>query len=248
MRRRRRREPDPFDGILLVDKPTDWTSHDVVAKIRNFFKFAKVGHGGTLDPLATGLLVLLVGKGTKLSDRIMTGDKVYEGTLHLGINTNTQDADGEIIEENDASHITREMVEEVIAKHFMGDIEQIPPMVSAIKKNGVPLYKMARKGQEIEREPRKIHVYEFEILEFENPIVKFRVKSTKGTYVRTLAYDIGTKLGVGGSLDALRRTNSGELSVTDAHTIEELLECDRENIAEKAVLVSELIPEKDKSE
>ena len=241
MRRRRKREPDPFDGILLVDKPTDWTSHDVVAKIRNYFKFDKVGHGGTLDPLATGLLVLLIGKGTKLSDRIMTGDKVYEGTLHLGINTNTQDADGEIIEENDASHITREMVEQVIAEHFMGDIEQIPPMVSAIKKNGVPLYKMARKGQEIEREPRKIHVYEFDILEFRNPIVKFRVKSTKGTYVRTLAYDIGTRLGVGGSLDALRRTHSGELSVEEACTMEELLACDRENIAEKAVLLTDLI-------
>lgn len=243
MRNRKKREPDPFDGILLVDKPTDWTSHDVVAKIRNNFKLAKVGHGGTLDPLATGLLVLLIGKGTKLSDFIMKGDKVYEGTLHLGINTNSQDADGEITEENDASHITKEMVENVIAENFMGDIEQIPPMVSAIKKNGVPLYKMARKGVEIEREPRKIHVYEFDVLEFNNPLVKFRVKSTKGTYVRTLAYDIGTKLGVGGSLDALRRTNSGPLSVENAHAVEELLKCDRETLSEKAVLLTDLIQE-----
>ena len=241
MRRRRRREPDPFDGILLVDKPTDWTSHDVVAKVRNYFKLNKVGHGGTLDPLATGLLVLLIGKGTKLSDRIMKGDKVYEGTLHLGITTNTQDADGEVLEEKDASHITREMVEQVIADQFTGDIEQIPPMVSAIKKDGVPLYKLARKGQEIEREPRRITIFEFQVLEFENPLVKFRVKSTKGTYVRTLAHDIGRELGVGGSLDALRRTASGPLSVDKAFTLDEILECDRETLNEKAVLLSDMI-------
>ena len=241
MRKRRRREPDPFDGILLVDKPTDWTSHDVVAKIRNYFKLNKVGHGGTLDPLATGLLVLLIGKGTKLSDRIMKGDKTYEGTLHLGVATNTQDADGEVLEEKDASHITREMVEQVIADQFMGDIEQIPPMVSAIKKDGVPLYKMARKGQEIEREPRKITVFEFDVLEFDNPLVTFRVKSTKGTYVRTLAHDIGNELGVGGSLDALRRTASGPLAVDKAYTMEEILECDRETLGNKAILLSDMM-------
>ena len=241
MRHRKRRAPDPYDGILLVDKPTDWTSNDVVVKIRNFFKFSKVGHGGTLDPLATGLLVLLIGKGTKLSERIMTGDKTYEGVLHLGITTNTQDADGEILEEKDASHITREAVEAIIQKNYMGDIEQIPPMVSAIKKDGVPLYKMARKGQEIEREPRKIHVFEFEILKFENPLVTFRVKSTKGTYVRTLAYDIGNDLGVGGSLDALRRTDSGPLSVEKAHTMEEILACDRESIGEKIIHLADMI-------
>lgn len=241
MRSRRRREPDPFDGILLVDKPTDWTSHDVVAKIRNYFKLSKVGHGGTLDPLATGLLVLLIGKGTKLSDRIMKGDKVYEGTLHLGVTTNTQDADGEVLEEKDASHITREMVEQLIADKFMGNIEQIPPMVSAIKKDGVPLYKMARKGQEIERDPRKITVFEFDILAFDNPMVRFRVKSTKGTYVRTLAHDIGNKLGVGGSLDALRRTESGPLTVDKAYTMDEILECDRETLEQKAILLSDMI-------
>ncbi|WP_372809075.1 tRNA pseudouridine(55) synthase TruB [Pontiella sp.] len=241
MRPRRRREPDPFDGILLVDKPSEWTSHDVVAKIRNYFKLAKVGHGGTLDPLATGLLVMLIGKGTKLSDRIMGGDKVYEGTIHLGITTNSQDADGEILEEKDASHITREDVEKVIAENFMGDIEQIPPMVSAIKKNGVPLYKMARKGQEIEREPRKITIFEFDVLEFANPLVTFRVKSTKGTYVRTLAHDIGHLLGVGGSLDALRRTASGPLTIDRAHTMEEILECDRETLEQKAILLSDMI-------
>jgi len=239
-RPRRKREPDPFDGILLVDKPTEWTSHDVVAKIRNHFKFNKVGHGGTLDPLATGLLVLLIGKGTKLSDRIMGGDKTYAGTIHLGVTTHSQDRDGEVLEEKDASHITREQVEAAI-QNYLGDIEQIPPMVSAIKKNGVPLYKMARKGQEIEREPRKIHVSSFEITGFDNPFVQFRVKSTKGTYVRTLAHDLGNDLGVGASLHELRRTGSGPLDISKSHTMEEILACDRETIGEKMILLSDMM-------
>ncbi|NLX25840.1 MAG: tRNA pseudouridine(55) synthase TruB [Lentisphaerae bacterium] len=241
MRARNRRGPDPYDGLLLVDKPTDWTSNDVVVKVRNFFKFSKVGHGGTLDPLATGLLVLLIGKGTKLSDRIMGGDKTYEGILHLGVTTNTQDADGEVLEEKDTSHITLEQIEAVIRENYLGDIEQIPPMVSAIKKDGVPLYKMARKGQEIEREPRKIHVSSFEILGFDNPLVTFRVTSTKGTYVRTLAHDIGNDLGVGGSLDALRRTASGPLSIDQAHSLESILTCDRGTISEKIIHLTDLI-------
>ncbi len=241
MRQRRRRAPDPYDGLLLVDKPSDWTSNDVVVKIRNHFRFSKVGHGGTLDPLATGLLVLLIGKGTKLSDRIMGGDKTYEGVLRLGVSTNTQDADGEILEEKDAAHITREQVEAVIRERYLGDIEQIPPMVSAIKKDGVPLYKLARKGQEIEREPRRIHVSSFEVLDFDNPLVTFRVKSTKGTYVRTLAHDIGNDLGVGGRLDALRRTASGPLTVDKAHTMEEILACDRESVSEKIIHLADMI-------
>jgi tRNA pseudouridine55 synthase len=240
MRNRRRREPDPFDGILLVDKPSEWTSHDVVAKIRNHFKLNKVGHGGTLDPLATGLLVLMIGKGTKLSDRIMGGDKTYEGTIHLGITTDSQDSDGEILEEKDASHITREQVETAI-QSYLGDIEQIPPMVSAIKKDGVALYKLARQGKIIEREPRKIHIYSFEVLGFDNPLVQFRVKSTKGTYVRTLAHDLGNDLGVGGSLDALRRTASSHLDIEKAHTMEEILACDRDSIPEKMILLSDMI-------
>lgn len=239
MRNRRRRGPDPYDGILLVDKPTEWTSNDVVVKIRNHFKLSKVGHGGTLDPLATGLLVLLIGKGTKLSDRIMGGDKTYEGTIHLGITTNSQDRDGEVIDEKDASHITREQVEAAI-QNYLGDIEQIPPMVSAIKKDGVALYKLARKGKEIEREPRKIHVYSFEVTDFDNPLVKFRVKSTKGTYVRTLAHDLGNDLGVGASLDALRRTGSGSLDLSNAHTLDQILECDRETLGEKIILLSDM--------
>lgn len=234
------REPDPFDGLLLVDKPSDWTSNDVVVKIRNHFRFAKVGHGGTLDPLATGLLVLLIGKATKLSDRIMGGDKVYEGTIRLGVATSTQDADGEILEQKDASAITREQVEAAMQR-YLGDIEQIPPMVSAIKKDGVPLYKLARKGQEIEREARKIHIYSYELLGFDNPLVAFRVKSTKGTYVRTLAHDLGNDLGVGGSLDALRRTQSGPLSVDQSFTLEQILACNRETIGEKILHLTDML-------
>lgn len=239
-RSRRQRDPDPYDGILLVDKPTEWTSHDVVAKIRNHFKFNKVGHGGTLDPLATGLLVLLIGKGTKLSDRIMGGDKTYEGSIHLGVTTHSQDRDGEILEEKDASHITREQVEAAI-QNYLGDIEQIPPMVSAIKKDGVALYKLARKGKEIEREPRKIHIYSFEVTGFNNPFVQFRVKSTKGTYVRTLAHDIGNDLGVGASLHDLRRTESGPLNLEKAHAMEEILACDRDSIGEKIILIHDMV-------
>lgn len=240
MRNRKRHAPDPYDGILLVNKPTTWTSSDVVVKIRNHFKFSKVGHGGTLDPLATGLLVLLIGKGTKLSDRVMGGDKVYEGVIHLGVTTNSQDADGEILEEKDASHITQEQVEAAI-QNYLGDIEQIPPMVSAIKKDGVPLYKLARKGVEIEREPRKIHVFSYDVLEFNNPLVKFRVKSTKGTYVRTLAHDLGNDLGVGGSLNALSRTESGPLNLDKAYTMEEILACDRETIGEKIIHLTDML-------
>lgn len=236
----RQREPDPFDGLLLVDKPSDWTSNDVVVKIRNHFRFAKVGHGGTLDPLATGLLVLLIGKATKLSDRIMGGDKVYEGTIRLGVATSTQDADGEILEQKDASAITREQVEAAMQR-YIGDIEQIPPMVSAIKKDGVPLYKLARKGQEIEREARKIHIYSYDLLGFDNPLVAFRVKSTKGTYVRTLAHDLGNDLGVGGSLDALRRTQSGPLSVDRAFTLDQILACNRETIGEKILHLTDML-------
>jgi tRNA pseudouridine55 synthase len=237
---RRRREPDPYDGILLVDKPAGWTSHDVVAKIRNHFKFSKVGHGGTLDPLATGLLVLLIGKGTKLSARIMGGDKIYEGTVRLGVTTDSQDRDGAVLEEHDTEAVTRSRVEAAM-RNYIGDIEQIPPMVSAIKKDGVALYKMARKGKEVEREPRAIHVFSFELTDFNNPYFDFRIKSSKGTYVRTLAHDIGQDLGTGGSLHALRRVGSGPLSVDQACTMEEILACDRETIGSRIIHLSDMI-------
>ena len=213
----------PLDGLLLVDKPSGPTSHDVVAQIRRRFRIPKVGHGGTLDPMATGLLVILLGKGTKISDRVMGHDKTYEGTFRLGVETDSQDADGQIVAEKDAAAVTAAQVEEQF-KLRLGDQMQLPPMVSAIKIKGVPLYKLARKGETVERQPRFIHVYRFELLDFTPPDVRFRVECTKGTYVRTLAHDVGQALGVGAHLVALRRTKIGQIDGAQAHPLAELLE------------------------
>ena len=210
------------DGILLVDKPAGPTSHDIVDKVRKTFKLDKVGHGGTLDPQATGLLVLLIGRGTKLSNSLMGSDKCYEGTLRLGSSTDSQDAAGKELSSAPFEHITQEMLETTMAT-FNGDQMQIPPMVSAIKKDGVPLYKLARKGKTVEREPKFIHLYKFSLNTFGLPDSTFEVLCTKGTYVRTLCHDIGEKLGCGGHLAQLRRTRSGHLSIDDAVGFEELI-------------------------
>jgi len=211
-----------FDGVLLVDKPVGPTSHDIVNAIRRTFRIEKVGHGGTLDPNATGLLVVLLGKGTKLSDQLMGGDKAYTGVMRLGRVTSSQDRDGETLEENPWEHVTRAQVEEKM-DGFLGDIFQTPPMVSAIKIEGVPLYKLARKGQEVERKPRFIHIFRFAVTEWAPPLVTFDVLCTKGTYVRTLAHDVGQALGCGASLEALRRTRSGLFDVKDAMPFENIL-------------------------
>lgn len=212
----------PLDGVLLVDKPAGPTSHDVVHRIRKTFRIDKVGHGGTLDPNATGLLVILLGKGTKLSDRIMGGDKAYTGEMRLGRTTSTQDCEGETLEEKLWQTVTREQVEAQMAA-LTGDLFQTPPMVSAIKIDGVPLYKLARKGQEVERKPRFIHVYRMTLTAWAPPLATFDVLCTKGTYVRTLAHDIGQALGCGACLDALRRTESGAFHVNDALPLDEIL-------------------------
>ncbi len=230
------------DGILLVDKPAGFTSHDVVAKFRSTFRLKKVGHGGTLDPSATGLLILLLGRGTKLSDRIMGGDKAYEGTMMLGMATTTQDADGEVTQERDASHVTREMLEDAMAR-FKGDTMQMPPMVSAIKQNGVPLYKLARKGMDVERAARLIHLYEFRLLEFNPPHADFSVRCTKGTYVRTLCADIGEALGCGAHLLRLRRTRSGAMSLKDALPLADILQMSRTQLQQRIIPVHAMIRE-----
>ncbi|MBN1269192.1 MAG: tRNA pseudouridine(55) synthase TruB [Kiritimatiellae bacterium] len=221
---------DP-DGLLLVDKPAGWTSHDVVAKIRGHFGLRKVGHGGTLDPMATGLLVVLVGRGTKLSQYVMGTDKIYEGTLHLGVTTDTDDVDGKVTGERPAAHVTREVLEAEMRKRE-GDLMQTPPMVSAIKKDGVPLYKLARRGQTVEREPRLIHLYEFSLLAFEPPNARFRLRCTKGTYVRTLCAEVGEALGCGAFLEQLRRTRSGRLDLDQARPLKDLLALDLPQFAE----------------
>ncbi|MCB1070527.1 MAG: tRNA pseudouridine(55) synthase TruB [Kiritimatiellae bacterium] len=217
------RDISPWDGLLLVDKPSGMTSHDVVHRIRRTFKIKKVGHGGTLDPMATGLLLILTGRGTKLSGDCMGSDKIYTGTMTLGITTDSQDADGTPLETRPFESVSREAVEAAM-KQLTGDIHQVPPMVSAIKKNGVPLYKLARKGETVEREPRLIHVYRFVIDRFSLPEIDFTVSCTKGTYVRTLAADLGEMVGCGAHLTALRRTASGQFSLEEAKPLNELLE------------------------
>ena len=217
------RDLDPWDGLLLVDKPAGPTSHDIVDYVRRHLQLRKVGHGGTLDPNATGLLIILLGRGTRLSNQVMGGDKTYEGVMRLGITTDTQDIDGEILEQKDAADITRAQVEAEFAT-WRGDIMQTPPMVSAIKKNGVPLYKLARKGETVEREARLIHLYGLDLLDFAPPDIRFRLRCTKGTYVRTICHDAGQHLGVGAHLAELRRTQSGDFDVKDALPLKQVLD------------------------
>ncbi len=224
----------PLDGVLLVDKPAGPTSHDVVHRIRKTFRIDKVGHGGTLDPNATGLLVILIGKGTKLSDRIMGGDKAYTGEMRLGRTTSTQDCEGETLEEKPWQDVTREQVEAQMAA-LTGDLFQTPPMVSAIKIDGVPLYKLARKGQEVERKPRFIHVYRMTLKIWAPPLVTFDVLCTKGTYVRTLAHDLGQALGCGACLDNLRRTESGAFHVNDALPLDEIRALTPDQLAARVI-------------
>jgi len=213
----------PFltDAVLLVDKPKEWTSFDVVNMVRSRFNIPKVGHCGTLDPAASGLLVLMLGKFTKLSQKFSGEDKIYQSNVLLGTETDSQDMDGKIISESDYSQITEEQVREVIAS-FLGVQEQIPPMFSAKKQGGKRLYKLARQGIEVEREAKEINIESIEIEEINLPHIKFTVKCSKGTYIRTLASDIGKKLGCGAVLFDLRRTLSGKFDLADAITIETL--------------------------
>ena len=213
---------DSFDGAVLIDKPVGPTSHDVVDAIRRKFGIKKVGHCGTLDPNATGLLIIVLGKGTKLSEKLMGGDKVYEGTMKFGETTNSYDADGELVTSLPVPPMTLDELNEAAAT-FQGDQMQMPPMVSAIKVGGVPLYKMARKGIEIERKPRLVRIYTFRFTQYEEPIGHFRVACTKGTYVRSIAHDIGQKLGCGAHLKTLRRLVSGKFDVKDALLLDDVL-------------------------
>ena len=223
------RDADPYDGVIVVDKPGGPTSHDIVDQMRRAFGIKKVGHGGTLDPMATGVLIILTGRGTKLSQRFMGSDKTYEGTIKLGIATNSQDAEGEIISEADPSHVTEDQLKDEMVKR-VGDSFQKPPMVSAVKVDGVPLYKHARKGKTVERKSRLIHVYEFSPLFFALPSADFRLRCTKGTYVRTLCSDIGESLGCGAHLTRLNRTQSGKISIKDATPYEDIMHMNRREL------------------
>ncbi len=207
--------PLVLDGALNLSKPAGWTSHDVVEKLRRSLGIRKVGHAGTLDPMATGVLPILLGKGTRVSEYLVEWDKEYETVLRLGQETDTQDATGAVIRERSVAGITEEAIRAAAAQ-FSGTLQQVPPMYSALKVEGRPLYKMARAGKTVDRAPRAITIHQLQVLKIEIPDVFFRVTCSKGTYVRTLCADIGQALGVGGHLRQLCRTKVGPFHIEDA--------------------------------
>ena len=230
-----------MEGILLVDKPTDHTSHDVVARLRGKLRMKRVGHAGTLDPMATGLLIILVGKATRVSQYLMSLDKEYEGTIELGKVTDTQDAEGEVLESIPVPAFSEADILAAV-KSFLGDQYQTPPMYSAVKIDGVPLYKSARKGEEVEREPRFIRVMSWEITRFSLPRLDFRLRCTKGTYVRTLAHDLGRKLGCGAHLAALRRTASDKFHISQALTLDQINALSLPEIEKRLIAPRDAVP------
>jgi len=212
-------------GFLLVDKAEGVTSHDVVNAVRRKLGIRRVGHAGTLDPVCSGLLVLAVGPATRLLRFLALEPKEYVGTFRLGETTNTQDAEGEVVERRDVGALTLEQIRDA-AREFVGQILQVPPMYSAVKIQGKKLYEYARRGEDVPREPRPIRVFRFDILSYDPPDAEFRVQCSGGTYVRTLAHDLGEKLGVGAHLRQLRRTACGAFRVEDAVTVDDLSEED----------------------
>jgi tRNA pseudouridine55 synthase len=222
----------PPEGVLLVDKAEGMTSHDVVAVVRRQLGMKKVGHCGTLDPIATGLLLITIGRGTKVQDLLMSEDKEYVGTLTLGATTTTQDREGKVLETKPVPHLIESKIRAAFDK-FRGDFYQIPPMVSAKKHGGVPLYKLARQGKVVEREPRFVHVYRYSIDQIALPEINFSVLCSKGFYVRTYAHDIGEMLGCGAHLKSLRRTKSGRFDVGDAISVDEIRNSPRDHITSK---------------
>jgi tRNA pseudouridine55 synthase len=237
--RKKQEEYTGPSGVLLVDKAPDMTSHDVVAIARRALNTKKIGHCGTLDPMATGLLMLVIGRATKIQDLLMSEDKVYEGTLTLGERTSTQDKQGEVLETREVGDYSESDIKAAF-EAFTGEFEQLPPMVSAIKMGGVPLYKLARKGQVVERKLRPVRVDEFEVKRVELPEVDFRVNCTKGFYVRTYANDIGEKLGCGAHLSGLRRTNSGKFTLDRSVTVAQLKEPDPEVLMKALISLAEI--------
>jgi len=197
-----------INGVLAIDKPSGWSSHDVVQQVRRLSGIRRVGHAGTLDPLATGLLILCLGKATRLLEYVTELPKRYEATIRLGQSTNTYDAEGTVTEEKTLD-FTRPQFDAALNR-FRGPIQQLPPMFSAIKQNGQPLYKLARQGIEVERKTRQVTIYELTVQEYALPLVRLRVSCSAGTYIRSLAHDLGQQLGCGGHLIALRRTAIGD--------------------------------------
>ena len=214
-----------LDGILIVNKPSGITSHDVVDFVRRKFNIKRVGHAGTLDPMATGVLVMLLGKATKLSNTFTSDDKVYVAKVFFGKKTDTQDSQGKVIEETNIESLDIEDIKKAL-DNFKGETEQIPPMVSAIKYKGKKLYQLARAGKTVERAPRKIKITDIEILDFNFPEMTFRVRCSKGTYVRTLCEDIGKSLGVPSHMSSLVRSASGDFLLKDSKSLDDVNEKD----------------------
>ena len=210
------------NGILVIDKPAGWTSQDVAAKLRGVFHERRVGHGGTLDPMATGVLPIFIGRATRAAEFAESAEKEYIAGLRLGLVTNTQDTTGEALEARPVS-VTREEVQTALQR-FLGQISQIPPMYSAIKINGQKLYELARKGKEVARKPRSITIHELELQEGGGAEYLLRVRCSKGTYVRTLCHDLGAALGCGGCMSSLRRTRAGSFTLEQALTMQQVLE------------------------
>ncbi|MEX2503726.1 MAG: tRNA pseudouridine(55) synthase TruB [Egicoccus sp.] len=222
---RKRRSPDDVDGILVVDKPSGPTSHDVVQVVRRAAGQKRVGHTGTLDPAATGVLVVCLGRATKLVQHLQAGQKTYAAQLVLGVVTSSQDADGEVLARTSAAGLDEQRVCEALTR-FQGEIEQVPPMVSAVKVGGERLHELARRGEEVERKARRVTIHDLVLDAYdadtdpEHPRVSFLVTCSAGTYVRTLAHDLGEMLGVGASLTSLRRVANGPFGVDDAHDLD----------------------------
>ncbi len=230
---------ETIDGVLLVDKAEGMTSHDVVALVRRQLGIKKVGHCGTLDPIATGLLILTLGRGTKIQDLLMSEDKEYAGTFTLGVTTSTQDRQGDVIQERPVPELDENQIRAAFEK-FRGDFYQMPPMVSAKKHGGVPLYKLARQGKVVEREPRLVHVYRYTIDRIALPEIDFSVVCSKGFYVRTYVHDIGELLGCGAHLKSLRRTKSGRFDVAKTISVDEIKNAPREEILGRLLSLPEV--------
>lgn len=235
-RPKKRQDPPGPAGFLIVDKPVGWTSHDVVDAARRWFGVRRIGHLGTLDPLATGVLPLAVRQATKLAPFLADGLKIYVGTIHLGVATDTFDAEGRVVHRHDGPLPDEAQVRAAL-EAFVGEIEQIPPMYSSVKKGGVPLYRLARRGEEVEREPRKVTIHEISMPHYAPPEVGIEVSCAPGTYVRTLAADLGEQLGCGAHLSSLRRIRSGPFHLERARTPEAF-----ESLAEAGELEAALLP------
>ena len=211
-----------MNGIVIVDKPQGWTSQDVTARLRRVFNTRRIGHGGTLDPMATGVLPVFVGRGTRGVEFFEHAEKTYEATIRLGLTTDTEDTSGTVLTEQEVNISEADFL--AVLPKFRGKIQQIPPMYSALKINGQKLVDLARKGKEVERQPREIEIFVLDCLEFNGNEAKLRVRCSKGTYIRTLCKDIGEALGCGGCMAALRRVQAGEYTIEEAVPLQTLLE------------------------